>query len=388
MTAGTDIHWYERDTVEGLPWPDTADGLYARRYLLPMLGHPINTFIANIRTKLYVVQAGEHVIPVTVNDEEYDNSYVCSPYTHYVSYAKQELYLIQSRAARCVLSALLTIMGGLFKASRFNRTVHVNNWMVSTNLYPPCTPAQMKRVAKLARERFPGHAIVLRSLTESTHRGLMDALRQEGYRLVPSRQVYFLHPSNPAAMNAKARWLMKRDYALLASKQYEVLDHEELHPGDVPRLTELYRLLYLEKYSYDNPQFTEAFFELALKERLLHFRALRSKATGRIDAVLGYFCRNGIMTTPVFGYDTSLPQETGLYRMLSAVLMDTARRNGHLLHESSGAAQFKRNRGAIADIEYSAVYDAHLPWHRRASWAFLQSVLNRIGVPLLKKYKL
>ncbi|WP_332310230.1 hypothetical protein [Paenibacillus sp. P22] len=74
--------------------------------------------------------------------------------------------------------------------------------------------------------------------------------------------------------------------------------------------------------------------------------------------------------------------------MLSAVLIRTAGSSGHLLHESSGAAQFKRNRGAVSDIEYSAVYDAHLPWHRRAGWSFLHLVLNRIGIPLLRKYKL
>ncbi|OXM82985.1 GNAT family N-acetyltransferase [Paenibacillus rigui] len=382
------MHWADRESVGDFPWPAAEDGAYAKRFLLPLLEHSAAFFIANIRTRLYVLRTGEHVLPVTVNEEEYDNSYVCSPYTHYVSYAKQELYLIESRLARRVFSGLLTVMGGLFRAGQFNRTVHANNWLVSTNLYPSCTSEELRAVTELLLERFPDHALVYRSLNRTTHAELIDSLQREGFRLVPSRQIYFLEPSNPARMNAKARWLVKRDYGLLASNQYEVLEHEELRVTDVPRLAELYRLLYLDKYSYDNPQFGERFFELALRERLLHFQALRSTVTGRIDAVLGYFCRNGVMTTPVFGYDTSLPQELGLYRMLSAVLIKQARSNGHLLHESSGAAQFKRNRGAVADIEYSAVYDAHLPWHRRAGWAFLQVVLNRVGVPLLQKYKL
>ena len=93
------------------------------------------------------------------------------------------------------------------------------------------------------------------------------------------------------------------------------------------------------------------------------------------------------MTTPVFGYDTAVPQEIGLYRMLSAVLLRQSAEEGCLLHESAGAAQFKRNRGATAEIEYSAVYDRHLPFYRRMGWAMLSPLLNRVGVPIMKKHK-
>ncbi|WP_374016341.1 hypothetical protein ABU162_18735 [Paenibacillus thiaminolyticus] len=108
-----------------------------------------------------------------------------------------------------------------------------------------------------------------------------------------------LHPADPTEHNAKARWLLKRD-AWLAQRW-------------------------------------------------------PSGCGARI------FCRDGVMTTMLFGYDTALPQELGLYRMLSAALLELARENGDLLHESSGAAQFKRNRGARADIGYSAVFCDHLP---------------------------
>lgn len=104
--------------------------------------------------------------------------------------------------------------------------------------------------------------------------------------------------------------------------------------------------------------------------------------------MLGFFCRDGVMTTPLFGYDTALPQELGLYRMLSAALLKLARENGHLLHESSGAAQFKRNRGARADIEYSAVFCAHLPRGTQLAWRSLAGLLTRVGIPVMRKYKL
>ncbi|MDK8191880.1 hypothetical protein QP794_17470 [Paenibacillus sp. UMB7766-LJ446] len=65
-----------------------------------------------------------------------------------------------------------------------------------------------------------------------------------------------------------------------------------------------------------------------------------------------------------------------------------ARENGYLLHESAGAAQFKRNRGAVSDFECSAVYERHLPLGRRWCWMLLDRLLNRVGVPMIRRMKL
>ncbi len=75
-------------------------------------------------------------------------------------------------------------------------------------------------------------------------------------------------------------------------------------------------------------------------------------------------------------------------QVLEGERFDIARQNKHLLHSSSGAAEFKRNRGASASIEYSAVYHRHLPLYRRLCWLILSPLLKKIGVPLLQKYKL
>jgi hypothetical protein len=198
-----------------------------------------------------------------------------------------------------------------------------------------------------------------------------------------------MNPCDPASTRSKARWLLKRDFGLLERHGYiarELHAEDELSGAEVARIVELYNALYLTKYSLNNPMFNERFMRLALRRGNLRLVVLQKD--GRIDAVLGYFCRNGVMTTPVFGYDTTLPQEVGLYRMLSVVLFHIARENRHLLNASSGAAEFKRNRGAVGVIEYSAVYDKHLPFHRRLCWSVLWVLLEKIGVPLTLKYKL
>jgi hypothetical protein len=381
------IELYNRETIHQLSWPDTEHGHYGKRYLLPLLTHSPSAFIGNVVTGLYVLLIDDQIIPLTVNDKDYANSYVCSPYTHYVTYAKQELVLLQRRSLEAALAVLLNGVGIGLKIGRLNRTVHVNNWLLSTNLYVQLTAVQVKAIMLFLLERFPDHALAWRSLNRDTAKSVTEQLNEFGCRLVPSRQIYLLPTNQVDGLPSKARWLVKRDFSLLEKNGYAIVGPDELQSSDIPRLVELYNALYLNKYSLCNPWFNERFMELARQARLLEIYALRHTETGRIDAVLGFFCREGIMTTPIFGYDTSLPQSTGLYRMLSAVLIRLALGSGHLLHESSGAAQFKRNRGARAVIEYTAVYDRHLPGYRRWGWSLLESVLNRIGVPMMRKYK-
>lgn len=112
------------------------------------------------------------------------------------------------------------------------------------------------------------------------------------------------------------------------------------------------------------------------------------KKEGRLNAILGYFSRNDVMTTPLFGYDTSIDQKTGLYRMLTAILVEEAKQKSLLLNMSSGAAEFKRCRGAESAIEYTAVYVNHLPYFRRVGWKAFEILINKIGIPLLQKSKL
>ncbi len=381
------LQLFDANTIQDLTWPETDDGRYARQYLLPLIQQGAMPFIANAQTTCMALLIDRQIVlPVTVNQREYDNSYVCSPYSHYVSYAKEELVLLENPALKYVFARVFDLLGALGKLCSINRVVHVNNWLFPTNLYPQITPAQVTAIIAFMRQRFPHHTIVFRSLNEHTNSTLLSNLRQAGCLPVASRQVYLVHPSDPKALNAKARWLLKRDHALLTHQGYRVVGMDELRAEDVPRIVELYNALYLGKYSLYNPMFTEAFIMQALQHKILELVAL--KKDGRIDAVLGYFWRNGVMTTPLFGYDTTLLQEIGLYRMLSVTLFQIAQERGLLLHESSGAAQFKRNRGAFGVIEYSAVYMRHLSLHRRLYWQLLALLLDRIGVPFMQKHKL
>ena len=55
---------------------------------------------------------------------------------------------------------------------------------------------------------------------------------------------------------------------------------------------------------------------------------------------------------------------------------------------TSGAAGFKRNRGALSTIAYCALNLRHLPLARRLPVVALRTLLSRTGVPLMEKYQL
>ncbi|WP_340022954.1 GNAT family N-acetyltransferase [Paenibacillus sp. FSL K6-1096] len=374
---------YDRDSLARLEWPDTAYGRYAREYLTPLLERGAQPFIANVSTKIKVLTVDGLPVPITINDTEYDNSYVCSPYTHYVSYAREELALLNNRLLEGGLSLLLKGMGWLLRRARFNKVIQINNWLLSTNLYPALSGEQLTAILEFLRREYPGYTLICRSLSRETSGKLIDSLINYRCKLVPSRQIYLLYPDSSGS---KARWLLKRDMGLIAKQDYTEVSPDEITLEDIPRIVELYKLLYIDKYSAHNPQFTEAFIALALERRTLQVYGLRKE--GRLDAVLGFYEREGAMTAPLFGYDTGLPQSVGLYRMLSAVLIRLAGSGGLLLHESSGVGQFKRNRGAAGATEFSSVYDRGTSLLNRCGWSFLELLLRRIGMPLIQKLKL
>lgn len=383
-TVDVEIRWYDRQSRHEIVWQDNEYGRYARSYLLPLLEHGTTSMFANVQTELRILTVDGIPLPITVNDAQYDNSYVCSPYTHYVSYAMQELSMLKMPWLEKGLSLLLRGIGAGLRAAHLNRVVQINNWLLSTNLYPILTAAQIEKVQAEVNAQYPRHVIIWRSLNEVTTPTLWHTLRHQGNRFIPSRQIYLLDHTN---IPSKARWIIKRDRKLMNTFRYNVVRPNEWVEDDIPRMLELYHMLYIEKYSIHNPQFTADFLRLALEQGTLQLYGLRTEAEGRLDAILGFFARDGVMTTPLFGYNTSLPAETGLYRMLSVLLIELATERGDLLHESSGVGQFKRNRGAYGALEVSAVYDRGRGLPIRCCWWLLEQLLYRIGVPIIHKMK-
>jgi hypothetical protein len=376
------IRLVDPTTMLDADWPPGAETL--RAYATSFARCGSEHLIANVRTRLLVLLDDDVAIPVTVNDAEYDNSYVCSPYTAYVAYARAELHLLRNPSLQLGLGRLIDVAGAALARARINRMVVVNNWLLSTNLYPRrWAPDIPELTARLIRA-FPDHYICFRSLNAWTNASLSAALAGARYSLVASRQVYvYDHPQHD--------WLdsqdVRRDRRLLRQTAYRVVEHDGLAESDYARMAALYDRLYRQKYPKHNPAFTAEYMRLCHRQRLMSFVGLRSPED-RLDGVVGMFEMDRVLTAPIVGYDTALDRRLGLYRLLMLQPFAAAMSAGSNVNLSAGAASFKRLRGGRPVIEYCAIFDRHLPGHRRLAVGVLGLLANRVAVPLMRKLQL
>lgn len=346
-------------------------------------GTPSTAFAANLHTQVETLTAGEAMFPVTVNDARPGNAWVCSPHTTYGDYALEEALRYAPRWLSPALTALGRGSDAWLRSARIDRAVAINNWLLSTNLYPSLQAAPLESLLQQALARWPDHAVWLRSLNDLEHRDWLAECERLGFVLIPSRQVYVFHD---VARLARERHNLKVDLKL-AAKQPGRARNGDILDGDYPRIAQLYERLYIDKYSRCNPHYNAQFMRQWHRAGLLEFDGYRDEA-GRLLCIAGQFRQGRTLTTPIVGYDTGLPQRMGLYRLLTACTFEHAIASGFDINFSAGAAGFKRLRGGTPSIEYSAVYARHLPRPTRRVVSVLSMLTRKVGVPIMRRFEL
>ena len=351
--------------------------------LLAMGQQSGGAFIDNLETVLTGVATSVGALPVTRNDGK-RTCYVCCPTVAYLDYALSELRHFGGHPLlSAALYGLVNISRPVLALSGVDRHIQLNNWLLATNPLPDMGEAELHALTAQLVAAHPRHAIVWRSVNARSDAGKLQRFAAAGYDLFPARQVYLFDCRTAAPHVHRDE---RRDAALLAAGDYAVIGPEQIGPGDYARMADLYRDLYLEKYTYLNPQYSADFMAAAHRGGLISFHGLRRD--GRLDGILGFFEVGDVMTVPLVGYDRSLPQALGLYRRLMAIAMRRARDRHVLFNMSAGAAEFKRNRGGVTAIEYAAVYTRHLPVRQRIACWIVRAVLERIGKTLLSRFEL
>ncbi|MBX7192019.1 MAG: hypothetical protein K1X94_08175 [Sandaracinaceae bacterium] len=375
-----------RDVAAEIAWPDTEDARRARDYLAPILREGSSFVAPNVEADVGVAVVDGEVVPYTVSRERDDQSYVVSPYTHYITYGAEEIEKLETPALERPLRTIVAGLGRVFRRARFDRVVYVDNWLTSTTLHAPLGRASWSSLIEALRDAHPDHAIVVRGVDRRVSLQLSSDLAALGARLVFSRRVLFQDPSETLR-----RRDARRDAALLARAlaegAYRVRDARELDDAELARATELYDLLYVVKWSRHNPQLTTRYVTHAIRSGFLEGKALVSR-DGSLDGVYAAWSRHGLYYVPVLGYDTRLPRALGLYRMLAALSSDDALAQRALVHDSAGVSDFKQNRGAVPVLEHLAVFDRHLPLRRRAPWRVLGTLMDHVGAPLIERFDL
>ena len=354
------------DNVARLPRHDGSPDP-ASCYIASVVRRGPRSYVDNANVRMDALVIDEKVLPLVISERVEGNSNVCSAYAHYFEYAFQELARRYRRVPFGLLKAPRSLLGALLRRGSIDRLVFVNNWLLSTNPSHGLSSAQIGALTAYLTRRYPDSAIVFRSVNPLADRTGLDALQTNSYRLVPSRRVYMLDTGSQRYLE---RSNVREDLRRLRQTSYSIVDCPEDLVSHAPRIAALYRDLYRGKHSPLNPQFNADFVSLTLEERFLTYRALIED--GRVDAFISYFVEDRLMTASLVGYDLQRPRNLGLYRLAFALLITEAAQRKALLNISAGVADFKMLRGAVPVQEFDAVYDRHLPVHRRLPWAGIQ----------------
>jgi hypothetical protein len=282
---------------------------------------------------------------------------------------------------RWLPSVALMPLLGWFQLARLDRAVLLDNWPISTNLRPNHSSADWQQACEFHIARRPWQPLAIRNLCEAVNPGQQALLAAAGWTFVPSRLVYVCDPTEA---NVWRHNHVRKDRRLIEDTGYTWQGPKDILQSDLPDLRRLFRQVFIEKHSALNPDFSDQFFKYCLDTRYLELYGLRHG--GRWVGVIGLLQREGWLTTPLIGYDTSLPQTMSLYRRLMALLLEEARHRNCRLHYSAGAGKFKQARGGQPALEYHALYDRHLPRQARYALAVFATIMRHHAPSVLQRY--
>ena len=360
-----------------------ADSLW----LLTARARGSQQWVANTVCDVSSIEIHGRHYPVTLQTQnDWQTSYVVSPRSAWLRYARQEALRQLSpplaALAKPLSSLLLCPLAGLMSASRLDQAAQVANYMMSTNLYQAWMPDEVRQLTEKLCATYPQRPLLIRNICAAVCPEIQQNLLRQGWEMIPARMIYTCDAQEKSVWKHNH---VRQDARLLHDGQVELIPHHAIRREDLAPLRQVFRQLFIDKHSYLNPDFTDSFFELCLETQFLEFTGLRYQ--GRWAGIIGIYSHaaSGWMTTPLIGYDTSLPQELGLYRRLMAILLGSARDQQLKLHYSSGAGQFKRARGGQPALEYSAVYTRHLPRPVHNAQRLFSRLLQQCAPAILKR---
>lgn len=375
-----EVQLYEANNLHALTWPDTPEATYIRSYFEPFMKNGIRHYCANVYGKLYMMKAKNSVFPVLVPEINPSNSYICSPFAHYITYGKEVNSAINKKMTLKIASLVIHCFEKLWSFGNINNVIYIDHFLFSTDLHSKnMNEEALAIITKFLVKQFPTHTLIIRSINDTSSSELMKALKVTNWNLLASRYIFFTDPRNEDLYKTR---IIKSDMRALRSDGLEI--SENAHVSDVHILLNLYNSLYIRQHSKLNPQITIDMLKNLIENNLMYFKIV--KIHGKIKGVAGYVIENNVMHCPFFGFDKTDNEQALIYRALNTSLLLEAKKRNALFHQSAGGSFYKTIRRAMGALEYMAIYTKHLSYKQRASWAVVRGLINTFGPKTMKKY--
>lgn len=352
-------------------------------YFKHLLQKGISHFVENILAEVNILKINNKLLPILITPCIYHNSYVCSPYGHYISLGLESLSSMKGKFRKKILEFGLKSLGAIIKKGRINPAVYINHSFFSTDLQPnDLTESEISSILFFLKKTFPNHSMIFRSINVQTCLDLKNRLKSCGFKFIATRQIYLTETKDPELYHTR---IIKSDLRLWNKKHgYEVISQEAFTDEDEQQILGLYHSLSHDNHSKCNPKLTLHCLTLLKKHPSFQFKAL--KKNGRIHGVVGYHIKDNILHCSFFGYEKNHPESPMIYRLLSTMLLLEAKKNQNVFHQGAGASFYKSIRRAKKIQEHQAIYIKHLPIKQKCTWYLLKMVINTFAVPFMKRY--
>lgn len=309
-----------------------------------------------------------------------ENSYVISENVHYKYYPLDELKIYFTGCKYTIVSSIIKLFTFFLN---LDNCIYINNSFMSTNLYTNDFYENFclydNKTDAYLQLTYDMPIVIRNILADRIH-----IFTAKGFVPIISRHVNILKKSNSLTKNQKKEIkhdgrmfdeLLESGFVLKTNKRSGLnIDHtvvDFICDKDIGVFRQLYKMLYHQKYSKYNPDYTELWIRSFINSN--NTCLLWLTYNNEIVGVVGYYIVDGVLTTPLFGYNTDLKYNLNfsLYSALSYLVYFEANRMNLIEHRSGGCNDFKKQRGATGQLEYIMVKYDNISFLKKIQWMYL-----------------
>lgn len=366
---------YDESNIDQYEWPQTDDGRKGRDYLVPLIKRGVGPYLQNVSTQLLLVVCEDVFLPFTVNEKEYENSYIASNY-YALQYYKEHLSKNHPLLLR-LQKPFLSIGGAALKLAKVNKMIFLNNWLMTNSLAPKITTGQLGSIVDFLTKRYSSHTLIFRNVDKCLKEDLLDSMHKNQFHLLKTRDIFLYDPEEKSSYSYNMRKTFRKDLRLMEKHNLRLIPSEQVLESHYPRILELYEMLYVEKYTKYSPRYTVEYIKHTHQNKIVDYVLLEHE--GVIEGYFSYFTFNHSMMNCLFGYNVASPISHDLYKLLTRLVLEESEKLGLILNDGSGGDAAKIRRGLKPSSEYMGLYSHHLPMPRRLLWnsvAYFYKIIN------------